>query len=260
MRILITNDDGIRAPGLEVMLEIATQIAGPDGEVWTVAPEHEQSGVGHAISFVTPMRVYRNSSHNIAIDGTPADCVLTGISEVMDALPDLVLSGINRGNNAAQNALYSGTIGATIEAALHGINSIALSQFFGPENRALDDPFEVARAKGAEVVQAILDADHWGQGPYGLFYNVNFPPVPAKDYKGARAVAQGFRDNTEFYTVSQNSPNGKEFLWVTMGDQHVKTAAGTDVHANLNGYASITPMHADFTCRDSLNALKGAFK
>lgn len=258
MRILITNDDGIRASGLEVMHEIATTLAGEDGEVWTVAPEQEQSGVGHAVSYVNPMRVFRNSERVVAVDGTPADCVLAGLSDVMSEKPDLILSGINRGNNAAQNTLYSGTIGAAMEGALHGINSIALSQFFGPDNRDLDDPFEVASAKGADVIKGILDAGIWGQSPYGLFYNVNFPPVSAADYKGARAVAQGFRDNTEFHTVSETGPNGRPYLWVTMGSQHVSTKAGTDVHANLRGYASITPMQADLTSHAALADLQKA--
>jgi len=260
MRILITNDDGIRAPGLEVMLQIATELAGPDGEVWTVAPEAEQSGVGHAISFVNPMRIFHNAPRVVAVDGTPADCVLAGISEVMDDKPDLILSGINRGNNAAQNTLYSGTIGAAMEGALQGVNSIALSQFFGPDNRNLDDPFEVARAMGAEVIRGILATDMWGQAPYGLFYNVNFPPVPAIDCKGTQAVSQGFRNNTEFYAVAETGPNGRRYLWVTMGSQHVATESGTDVHANLENYISVTPMHADLTCHDSLTKLQGAFK
>ncbi|MFK5996633.1 MAG: 5'/3'-nucleotidase SurE [Rhodobacterales bacterium] len=260
MRILITNDDGIRAPGLEVMHEIAQDLAGANGEVWTVAPEHEQSGVGHAISFVSPMRVFRTSEHRVAVDGTPADCILAGISDIMQDTPDLILSGINRGNNAAQNTLYSGTIGAAMEGALHGIKSIALSQFFGPDNRELPDPFQVARAKGADVIRRILKADIWGHPPYGLFYNINFPPVPLSGYKGVKAVRQGFRHNTEFHTVAQASPNGRDFLWVTMGSQHQATEAGSDVHANLAGYTSLTPMHADMTCHNSLGKLQGAFE
>lgn len=259
MRILITNDDGIRAPGLEVMHEIATTLAGTDGEVWTVAPEQEQSGVAHAVSYVNPMRVFHNSERAVAVDGTPADCVLAGISEVMDGKPDLILSGINKGNNAAQNTLYSGTIGAAIEGALQGVKSIALSQFYGPANKDMDDPFEVARAKGVEVIKGILDADLWGQAPYGLFYNINFPPVPAAGCKGIKAVAQGFRDNTNFHTVAETGPNGRRFLWVTMGSQHAPTKPGTDVHANLDGYVSVTPMQADMTCHNSLSALQRAF-
>ena len=119
MRILITNDDGINAPGLEVLTEIAVEIAGPEGEVWTVAPAFEQSGVGHCISYTHPMMIMKLAPRRYAAEGSPADCVLAGLFHVMkDARPDLVLSGVNRGNNAAENVLYSGTIGGAMHAAL----------------------------------------------------------------------------------------------------------------------------------------------
>ncbi|NCO16938.1 MAG: stationary phase survival protein SurE, partial [Alphaproteobacteria bacterium] len=133
MRILITNDDGINAPGLEVLTRIATEIAGAAGEVWTVAPAFEQSGVSHAISYTRPMMIARLGPRRFAAEGSPADCVLAGLYDVLQgARPDLVLSGVNRGNNTAENALYSGTIGGAIEAALQGLPAIALSQFLGP--------------------------------------------------------------------------------------------------------------------------------
>ncbi|MDH5453414.1 MAG: stationary phase survival protein SurE, partial [Paracoccaceae bacterium] len=119
MRILITNDDGINAPGLAVLAEIANEIAGPGGEVWTVAPAFEQSGVGHCISYTHPMMIAKLGERRYAAEGSPADCVLAGLYDVMqDARPDLILSGVNRGNNAAENVLYSGTIGGALEAAL----------------------------------------------------------------------------------------------------------------------------------------------
>ena len=134
MRILITNDDGINAPGLMVLHDIATRIAG-DGEVWTVAPAFEQSGVGHCISYTKPMMIAELGPRRFAAEGSPADCVLAGLHDVLDGkLPDLVLSGVNRGNNAAENTLYSGTIGGAMEAALQGVPAIALSQFLGPDN------------------------------------------------------------------------------------------------------------------------------
>ncbi len=157
MRILITNDDGINAPGLEVLSEIAKEIAGPNGEVWTVAPAFEQSGVGHCISYSHPTMIAKLSERRYAAEGSPADCVLAGLYDVMkDAPPDLVLSGVNRGNNSAENTLYSGTIGGAMEAALQGLNAIALSQFYGPRMKGLDDPFETARAWGVRVVRALL--------------------------------------------------------------------------------------------------------
>ncbi|WP_292312337.1 5'/3'-nucleotidase SurE, partial [Marivivens sp.] len=135
MRILITNDDGINAPGLKVLHAIALEIAGPDGEVWTVAPAFEQSGVGHCISYTHPTMIAQLDDRRFAAEGSPADCVLAGLYDVMaDNKPDLVLSGVNRGNNAGENVMYSGTIGATIEASLQGVPAIAMSQFFGPAN------------------------------------------------------------------------------------------------------------------------------
>ncbi len=145
MRILITNDDGINAPGLQVLTRIAQDIAGPTGEVWTVAPAFEQSGVGHCISYTHPTMIAELAPRRFAAEGSPADCVIAGLYDVMiDARPDLVLSGVNRGNNAAENTLYSGTIGGAMEAALQGIPAIALSQYYGPANRDLDDPFDAA--------------------------------------------------------------------------------------------------------------------
>src|SRR5574343_1314737 len=154
MRILITNDDGINAPGLQVLEEIATAIAGPMGEVWVVAPAFEQSGVGHCNSYTDPMMIAKLAPRRYAAEGSPADCVLAGIYDVLDgAKPDLVLSGVNRGNNSGENVLYSGTIGGAMEAALQGIPAIALSQFFGPEMDGLTDPFETARRHGTDVVR-----------------------------------------------------------------------------------------------------------
>ncbi len=242
------------------MLEIAQELASSDGEVWTVAPEQEQSGVAHAVSYVNPMRLFKYSDDRFAVDGTPADCVLAGLNEAMSEKPDLILSGVNKGNNAAQNTLYSGTIGAALEGALHGVKSIALSQFYGPANKDTDDPFEVARVHGAKAIQDLLEADIWGEAPYGVFYNINFPPVPAAACKGVKAVAQGFRDNTEFHTVAETGPNGRRFLWVTMGSQQEPTKPGTDVHANLGGYISVTPMRADMTSHTHLSKLQEVLK
>lgn len=257
MRILITNDDGINAPGLAVLTRIATEIAGPSGEVWTVAPAFEQSGVGHCISYTHPTMIAELGPRRFAAEGSPADCVLAGLYDVMaDAKPDLVLSGVNRGNNAAENTLYSGTIGAAIEAALQGIPAIALSQYFGPHNSHLDDPFEVASQHGAATVRMLLDKGIWGGDTYRLFYNVNFPPVKGADLKGHKVVAQGFREDTHFAVEPATSPSGRKFLWIKGGPQDVPTAPGTDAHANLDGYTSITPMRADLTAHDILAPLQ----
>lgn len=253
MRILITNDDGINAPGLEVLAAIASDIAGPDGEVWTVAPAFEQSGVGHCISYTHPMMIAKLGPRRYAAEGSPADCVIAGIYDVFEGgRPDLVLSGVNRGNNAGENTLYSGTIGGAMEAALQGLPAIALSQFMGPATHDLEDPFEAARAHGTAVVRALIEKGIWDQSDYRIFYNVNFPPVGAAAVKGIKVVAQGYRRETFFSVEPHMSPSGRKFLWITGGPQHKPTLPDTDVTANLDGYISITPMRADLTAHDSL--------
>ncbi|WP_343081996.1 5'/3'-nucleotidase SurE [Ostreiculturibacter nitratireducens] len=260
MRILITNDDGINAPGLEVLTEIATEIAGPDGEVWTVAPAFEQSGVGHAISYTHPMMIARLAPRRYAAEGSPADCVLAGLYDVLEGgRPDLVLSGVNRGNNAAENVLYSGTVGGAMEAALQGLPAIALSQFMGPATQELFDPFEAARVHGAKVVRALLEKGIWDKGDYRLFYNVNFPPVGASAVKGMKIAAQGYRTDTFFGVEPHISPSGRKFLWITGGPQHLPTAPGTDVAVNIDGYVAITPMRADLTAHDTMDELGARF-
>ncbi|MFY0595966.1 MAG: 5'/3'-nucleotidase SurE [Cognatishimia sp.] len=257
MRILITNDDGINAPGLEVLHRIATEIAGPEGEVWTVAPAFEQSGVGHCISYTHPTMISQMGDRRYAAEGSPADCVLAGIYDVFEgARPDLVLSGVNKGNNSAENTVYSGTIGAAMEAALQGVPAIALSQFYGPDNADLDDPFEASAAHGVAVVRKILAANMPDDQPYRLFYNVNFPPVPAVDVKGIKVVTQGRRQDVNFGVKAETSPARRRFLWVTGGDQRADAGQGSDSNANLDGYISVTPMRADLTAYDALEALK----
>lgn len=256
MRILITNDDGIDAPGLEVLDDMANALAGPDGEVWCVAPAFEQSGVGHCISFTSPMMIAQISDKRFAVQGSPADCVLAAVHDVMkDARPDLVLSGVNRGNNSAENAVYSGTVGAAMEAALQGLPAIALSQYYGPRNKDLDDKFEAARAHGLSTLRTLLDKGVWTADDYGIFYNVNFPPVPADEVGGIRACRQGYRRDMGFGVQPTTSPGGRRFLWVTGAPQQQPTAEGSDADWNLKGYISVTPMRADLTAYDALEAL-----
>ena len=234
MRILLTNDDGINAPGLTALEAIAAEIAGPKGEVWTVAPAFEQSGVGHCISYIHPTMIAELGPRRFAAEGSPADCVLAGLYDVLaGSPPDLVLSGVNRGNNSAENALYSGTLG---------------------------DSFEAAAQHGAGVVRKLLQNGHWDQTDYRVFYNVNFPPLPAAEVKGIRVAAQGYRRETRFGIEAQIAPNGRRFLWIKGGRQDVPTAPGTDAHANLDGYISVTPMRVDLTAHDRLDSLRAALE
>jgi 5'-nucleotidase len=262
MRILITNDDGINAPGLEVLARIAAEIAGPDGEVWTVAPAFEQSGVAHCISYTHPTMIAELGPRRFAAEGSPADCVLAGLYDVMkDAPPELVLSGVNRGNNSAENALYSGTLGGAMEGALQGLPAIALSQFYGPGNRVLAHPFEAAEVHGAAVVRAILAHGFGDPGAdYRLFYNVNFPPVTAAEVRGVKAAPQGVRREGGFGMEAHFAPSGRKFLWVTGRPQNASSAPGSDAAVNLDGYISVTPMRADLTAHDALEPLRAALE
>ena len=256
MRILITNDDGINAPGLEVLTEIAQAIAGPKGEVWTVAPAFEQSGVAHCISYTHPMMIAKLGERRFAAEGSPADCVLAAIYDVLQgAKPDLVLSGVNRGNNAAENVLYSGTVGGAMEAALQGVPAIALSQFFGPENDSQTDSFESARQHGTAVVRALVERGIWTNDDYRIFYNVNFPPRTAAGTRGMKVAPQGFRRDTAFGVEPHHSPSGKKFLWIKGGPHQTPPLPGSDAAVNLEGYIAVTPMRADLTAHDLLRDL-----
>ncbi|QHQ34695.1 5'/3'-nucleotidase SurE [Algicella marina] len=260
MRILVTNDDGINAPGLAVAEAIAAAIAGPDGEVWVVAPAFEQSGVSHAISFVRPMRIERFGTHRFAVEGSPADCVLAGLGDVMaDCPPDLVLSGVNKGHNVAEDTLYSGTVGAAMEAAMHGHKAIAMSQYFGPDNRGAPDEFLAARNLATGIIGNLLAKAAWADNRYGVFYNINFPPVgDMADVKGCKATFQGHRPEPSFGVIPQEAPNMRRYLWLGHGKGNAQTEPGSDSRECLNGYATVTPLRADLTARDALPALEAA--
>jgi 5'-nucleotidase len=257
MRILVTNDDGINAPGLAVLEAIAEDVAGPGGEVWVVAPAFEQSGVAHAISYTHPTMIAQMGPRRFAAEGSPADCVLAGLHDSMGGQrPDLVLSGVNRGNNSGENAVYSGTVGGAMEAALQGLPAIALSQFYGPGNAELDDPFEAAADHGARTIRKLLDEGMWDGDDYRLFYNVNFPPVGAGAVRGLRVVRQGFRQGTGFSVEPHMSPSGRRFLWARGARQAVETGADTDVTENMAGFITVTPMRADLTAHDTIDMLR----
>ncbi len=248
MRILITNDDGITAPGLVVAEAIASELAGPDGEIWVVAPAFEQSGVSHAISYVRPMRLERLGARRVAVEGSPADCVLAGLHDIMEgATPDLILSGVNRGHNVAQDTVYSGTIGGAMEGALHGVPSVALSQYFGPATGAAIEPFAAARAHGAEVIRQVLAHGVWQHGQHGVFYNINFPPAAPEAVLGVKATVQGHRDGATFGVQPQTAPNGRSFLWLTHGRGNAGTAPGSDSRECHDGFVTVTPLTTDLT-------------
>ena len=206
MRILVTNDDGISAPGLEVAEEIAASSPALAARSGSWRPPSSSPGVAHAVSYVRPMRLERLEPRRFAVEGSPADCVLAGLHEILkDGPPDLVISGVNRGHNVAEDTLYSGTVGGAMEAALHGVRAVALSQYHGPASAA-GDPFAAARAHGAALVRRLLEAAAWPSTPYAVFYNVNFPPVPADAVRGTRATFQGHRGGRHLRRAAARRP------------------------------------------------------
>ncbi len=261
MRILITNDDGIGAPGLAVAEAIGRDLAGPSGEVWVVAPAFEQSGVGHCVSYIRPMRLEKLGSRRWAVEGSPADCVLAGIGEIMrDDPPDLVLSGVNRGHNVAEDTLYSGTVGGAMEGALNGIRSIAMSQYYGPPDDLLPEPFAAAAAHGAATCRKLLAGAVWADKPYGVFYNINFPHRPAAQVLGVRATVQGSRSGPTFGVQPQTSPNSRRYLWLTHGHGNADTAEGSDSRECHDGWITVTPLRADLTAHDLIAPLAQALR
>lgn len=255
MRILITNDDGISAPGLAIAETIGAALAGPAGRVVTVAPVFEQSGVSHAISYIRPMRLEQLGPDRWAVEGSPADCVLAGVFEVMkDAPPDLVISGVNRGHNVAEDTVYSGTVGGAMEAAMHGFRAVALSQYYGPGGLA-GDPFAAARGHGAAVVRRLLEAAPWNDPPFSVFYNVNFPARAAAEVRGLRATFQGARPSASFGVKPQVAPNGRTYLWLTHGKGNAETEPGSDARECHDGFVTVTPLRADLTAHDLVAAV-----
>ena len=188
MRILVTNDDGIHAPGLKVMESIARSLS---DDVWVVAPSEEQSGAGHSLTLSRPVRVRRHGERRWSVSGTPTDSVLMALGHLIEGeKPDLVLSGVNRGANLGEDVTYSGTVSAAMEGALAGVPAIALSQVYAREGMGDSVPFAVAEAWGERVLRPLIGM----QMPFRTLINVNFPAIPAAAVKGIRVTRQGFHD------------------------------------------------------------------
>ena len=253
MRILLTNDDGYHAPGLAVLEELARTFS---DDVWVVAPADEQSGAGHSLTLSRPLRVRRHGERRYAVDGTPTDAVMMALARLMkDSPPDLILSGVNRGANLAEDVTYSGTVSAAMEGALAGVRSIALSQTYARDGRGDVAPFEAARAWGRRVLEPLMTVD---MAPRTLV-NVNFPPLAADAVRGVRAVGQGLRDYGRLQIVSNRDPRGYEYHWFALGPPIGTAAHATDLEAIQDGYISVTPLHLDLTHVQSLALLDRAF-
>lgn len=249
-RVLLSNDDGIAAAGLKVLEKAIKPLV---KEVWIVAPETEQSATSHSLTLRQPLRIRKISKRKFAVDGTPTDSVLLGISEVMkDHRPDLVLSGINRGGNLGEDVTYSGTVAAAMEGALLGVRSVALSQVYS-DSRTVH--WATSEKWLPKVLKQLVKMD-WSEN---ILMNVNFPPVNANDVTGMEGVRQGRRKIGGGLTPGTD-PRGETYYWVGPQRDEDRSAKGTDLEAVLRGCISITPLSLDLTHNATLKRLKGIFK
>jgi 5'-nucleotidase len=253
MRILLTNDDGIFAPGLSVLEKIAAQFS---DDIWIVAPHEEQSGAGHSLTLNRPVRLHKQSERRWSVTGTPTDAVTMALRKVLPAPPDLILSGVNRGANLGDDVTYSGTVSAAIEGALAGIRSIAFSQVYSKEGMGDRVPFDCAGVWGGKVLAPLLGA------PFAerTMVNVNFPPLAASEVQGIKVVRQGFHDYARGSVVEGTDPRGYRYYWFGLhGIEHTPGHA-TDLEAIADGYVSVTPLQLDFTHEASLAQLAGRYR
>jgi 5'-nucleotidase len=241
MRILITNDDGIHAPGLKVLERIAAAIA---DEVIIVAPETDQSGVAHSLSLQDPLRLRKVSPNHYAVKGTPTDCVIMGVRRILaDNPPDLVLSGVNRGQNVAEDVTYSGTIAGAMEGTILGIPSFALSQAYGPTTALSDPHWGCAEAHAPGLIRKLMSEAR----PPDRLININFPDCPAEDVQGVAVTTQGKRDAKLLKIEPRHDGRGHPYYWIAFERGSYTPGAGTDLEAVAAKKISVTPLRLDLT-------------
>jgi len=255
MRILCTNDDGIHAPGLKIVEQIAKALS---DDVWVVAPELDQSGVSHSLSLNDPLRLREVGPRHFAVRGTPTDCVIMGSRHILGAKgPDLVLSGVNRGRNVAEDVVYSGTIAGALEGTILGLPSFALSQEFSMETR--DKPlWETALKFGPQILRKAIDAGI----PKNTVVNVNFPACAPEDVAGVLVTRQGKR-NLGFLKIDERRDGrGNPYFWIGFERSAMMEApaAGTDLAALAARCVSVTPLRLDRTDDVFAQALTGILK
>lgn len=252
MRILVTNDDGIHAPGLAVLESIARQLS---DDVWVVAPETDQSGVSHSLSLNDPLRLREVSPQRYAVKGTPTDCVIMAIRHIMaDNRPDLVLSGVNKGQNAAEDVTYSGTIAAAMEGTLLGVPSIGLSQAYGPAGRDAIH-WACAEQHAPGIIRRILEEGI----PEGILFNINFPDCLPADVQGVAVTVQGRRNQELLRIDPRHDGRGIPYYWVAFARGKYEPGNGTDLKALAEKRISVTPLELDLTHEPTLTRFARVF-
>jgi 5'-nucleotidase len=251
VRILISNDDGINAPGLKVLETMARTLS---HDIWIVAPEVEKSGAGRGITLTDPVRIRQISDKHFACSGTPTDCVLLGVTEIMrDHRPDLILSGVNRGQNLAEDTSVSGTVAVALQGMQMGIASIALSQAMNFRSGE-PIPWQTAAAHGPKIL-AQLVAAKWAPN---TIINVNFPDCLPDDVTGTEVTFQGFRDEMVNHIDARADLRGNAYYWIGYQGKLSRPPEGSDLRAIYDNRISITPLHLDMTEHSTLQRLREA--
>ncbi|MEX6507743.1 5'/3'-nucleotidase SurE [Jiella sp. M17.18] len=250
MRILLTNDDGIHAEGLGVLERIARTLS---DDVWIVAPETDQSGLSHSLSLSSPLRLREVGDKRFALSGTPTDCVIMAVKRLMESPPDLVLSGVNAGQNICDDITYSGTVAGAIEGAMLGVRSIALSQAFSPGGRRQAE-WATAERHGPALIEKLAAFDL----PTGHLVNVNFPGVGPNEVQGVEITRQGKLDYS-LGLEERRDGRGFPYYWLLFGRQAGPEVAQSDIAALSAGRISVTPLQLDLTAHDLRDGLSALF-
>ncbi len=250
-RILVTNDDGITAPGIRKLIKIMNEI----GEVTVVAPDSPQSGKGHAITINSTLTLeelhFEGNQKDYACNGTPADCVKIGLDKIMKEKPDLVVSGVNHGSNASINVIYSGTMSAAVEAGVEGLPAIGFSLCDFAYNADFDQAEEYIKQITLKVLEKSM--------PKGIVLNVNIPKMKKEAIKGIKVCQQANAKWEEDFDERVN-PHGKTYYWLTGEFKNMDDNPKADVNLLDEGYITIVPVKFDLTAYDYIDELKGSFK
>ena len=253
MRILLTNDDGIDARGLALLERVAAALS---DDLWIVAPSEEQSGTGHSLTLTQPIRLRRHDEHRFSVSGTPTDAVMMALAHIMkDSPPDLILSGINRGANLAEDVTYSGTVSAAMEGALAGVPSIALSQAYARQGLGAGVPFAAAEAWAERVLRPLTAQPMAAR----TLINVNFPAIDPGYIKGITVCRQGLRDYGRLRIVERTDPRGFPYFWFGLAPVVETPGHSTDLEVIADGFVSVTPLHLDLTHEPSMATLQQQF-
>lgn len=250
-RILITNDDGIHAPGLSVLEEIANQLA---EEVWVVAPETDQSGLAHSLTMNEPLRLRKIEKHRFALSGTPTDCVIMGVNELMEERPDLVLSGINSGQNIADDVTYSGTVAGAMEGTLLGIPSIAVSQAYDWADGLRSIKWETSIHHVPGMIEKIMAFEF----PAKTLVNLNLPNCEPDEIAGVEVTRQG-NHNHGLSMEKRHDGRGFPYYWLRFGREQVAQLGETDIEALAKDKISITPLTLDWTHYEFRREIQAGF-